>query len=70
MSLRLFQVGFRIEPTWMCYTVPALYNPWWLNFLLHWSFYLELAVIVLALCLWYRTSGSTCWTKEDEKKDS
>jgi inner membrane protein len=41
------------------FTVPALYNPWWLNFLLHWSFYLELAIIVLALCLWYRTSNSS-----------
>jgi LexA-binding, inner membrane-associated putative hydrolase len=32
-------------------TVQALYKPWWLNFLLHWSFALELALVVWALCL-------------------
>jgi len=34
------------------FTVPALYKPWWLNFLLHWSFALELAVLAWAIYLW------------------
>jgi inner membrane protein len=33
-------------------TVPALYTPWWLNFLLHWSFLVELAVVLMAVALW------------------
>jgi len=41
------------------FTVPARYNPWWLNFLLHWSFGLELAIAALALCLWCRSSSSS-----------
>lgn len=34
------------------FTVPALYQPWWLNFILHWSFGLELAILVWAGYLW------------------
>lgn len=29
-------------------TVPAKFHPWWLNFILHWSFGLEIGVIVVA----------------------
>ncbi|MFA5083658.1 MAG: metal-dependent hydrolase [Hydrogenophilaceae bacterium] len=29
--------------------IPAIHSPWWLNFLLHWSFALELAIVALAL---------------------
>ncbi len=36
-------------------TVPARYQPWWLNFLLHWSFLLELALVVAAAVLWRRS---------------
>jgi membrane-bound metal-dependent hydrolase YbcI (DUF457 family) len=32
-------------------TVDRLYEPWWLNFLLHRSFLLEIAIIVWAVCL-------------------
>lgn len=34
------------------FTVPALYKPWWLNFLLHWSFALELTLLALSIWLW------------------
>jgi hypothetical protein len=34
--------------------VPALYQPWWLNFLLHWSFLLELGLAAWAFALWRR----------------
>lgn len=32
-------------------TVPAMYQPWWLNFLLHWSFVLEMMLVIYALYL-------------------
>jgi inner membrane protein len=34
------------------FAVPALYKPWWLNFILHWSFALELALLAGAAVLW------------------
>lgn len=37
------------------FTVPALYKPWWLNFLLHWSFALELFILVWAIHLWKKS---------------
>lgn len=37
------------------FTVPALYKPWWLNFLLHWSFAAELAVLGWAIYLWRKS---------------
>jgi inner membrane protein len=33
-------------------TVPAIYKPWWLNFLLHWSFGIEILVVCWAIYLW------------------
>lgn len=37
------------------FIVPALYKPWWLNFLLHWSFALELFILTGAILLWRRS---------------
>lgn len=31
--------------------VPARMHPWWLNFLLHWSFLLELLIIAISACV-------------------
>lgn len=31
------------------FTVPARYQPWWLNYILHWSFSLEIALWVFAI---------------------
>lgn len=36
-----------LEP-FSLFTVPALYKPWWLNFILHWSFLFELLVLAWA----------------------
>ena len=36
-------------------SVPAVYHPWWLNFILHWSFMLEVAIVIWAGWLWRRT---------------
>lgn len=41
------------------FTVPALYKPWWLNFLLHWSFAIELAVLAWAIYLWRKPHPKT-----------
>ncbi|WP_341675602.1 metal-dependent hydrolase [Niveibacterium sp. SC-1] len=35
-------------------TVPATYHPWWLNFVLHWSFGFELAIAAWAVLVWRR----------------
>ncbi len=35
-------------------TVEAHYSPWWLNFFLHWSMLVELALISAAVVLWRR----------------
>jgi hypothetical protein len=34
------------------FSVPAVHATWWLNFVGHWSFGLELAVILWAIYLW------------------
>jgi inner membrane protein len=39
--------------------VPALYKPWWLNFLLHWSFLLELSLVAGAFAMWRSLKLST-----------
>ena len=34
--------------------VEAIFEPWWLNFILHWSFALELGLVALAVYEWRR----------------
>ncbi len=34
------------------FTVPAVYSPWWVNFILHWSFAVELVICGWALHLY------------------
>jgi hypothetical protein len=36
------------------FTVQALYKPWWLNFILHWSFAFELLLLGWAVLVWRR----------------
>jgi inner membrane protein len=33
-------------------TVPALYEPWWLNFFLHWTYLIEMVITVWAIFVW------------------
>lgn len=40
------------------FTVPALYKPWWLNFILHWSFAFELVLLAWAVLVWRRKASS------------
>ena len=47
-----------VDRPFSLFTVPALYQPWWLNFLLHWSFGLELGLVVWAVFVWQRGRDS------------
>lgn len=39
------------------FTVPARFKPWWLNFILHWSFAVELAICIWALVIYRRRAN-------------
>lgn len=41
------------------FNVPALYQPWILNFLLHWSFLLELALLAAAFAVFHKHRFTT-----------
>ncbi len=41
-----------IDRPFTLFSVPALYRPWWLNFLLNWSFALELVIVAWAVYIW------------------
>lgn len=43
-----------VDRPFSLFTVPARYHPWWLNFILHWTFIFELALIAWAVYLWRR----------------
>lgn len=48
-----------VNQPFVLFTVEAVYKPWWLNFILHWSFALEILVFVWAFCLWrFRSARS------------
>ena len=38
-----------IDQSYAMFTVPAMFKPWWLSFILHWSFAVELAICIWAL---------------------
>lgn len=43
-----------IDKPYALFTVSAVFKPWWLNFVLHWSFALELAIVAWALMVYRR----------------
>jgi inner membrane protein len=47
-----------VDKPYAFFTVPAVYKPWWLNFILHWSFALELAFVLVAIYVWRRSSNT------------
>lgn len=46
-----------IDKPFALFTVEAVYKPWWLNFILHWSFALEILVLGWAYYLWRSKSA-------------
>jgi inner membrane protein len=47
-----------IDKPFVFFTVPALYTPWWLNFLLHGSFGIEVTITIFAFYLWRKRPSS------------
>lgn len=45
-----------VDRPFSLFTVPAVFKPWWLNFILHWSFAVELAICIWALLVYRRRS--------------
>lgn len=43
------------DKPYVLFTVPARYHPWWMNFVLHWTFAFELALVAWAAYLWRRS---------------
>ncbi|MFK5968823.1 MAG: metal-dependent hydrolase [Candidatus Marithrix sp.] len=43
-----------IDKPFSLFTVPNIYAPWWLNFILHWSFVLELLLWIILILLIFR----------------
>ena len=41
-----------IDQPFALFTVSDRFDPWWLNFIIHWSFLLELAMWMFALLVW------------------
>lgn len=45
----IWWLGPWLDSPFSLINIPASHSPWWLNYLLHWSFGLELAFVALAL---------------------
>lgn len=45
-----------IDKPYALFTVPARYSPWWLNFILHWSFLAEVLILFCSLALFAKKS--------------
>lgn len=41
-----------VDKPYALFNVPAIYKPWWLNFILHWTFALEIFVLIWSFVLW------------------
>lgn len=41
-----------LDRRYVLVVIPAVYTPWWLNFILHWSFALELGICLAALVVY------------------
>ena len=47
-----------VDKPFALFTVKALYEPWWLNFILHWSFSLELAICSFAAFIYIKRKNT------------
>ncbi len=41
-----------VDKPFSIFVLPAIHNPWWLNFMLHWTFSLEILITIWAVYLW------------------
>lgn len=41
------------------FTIEAVYQPWWLNFILHWSFAVELLICLAAVYVCFKTPAQS-----------
>jgi hypothetical protein len=57
-----------VDRPFALFAVPALYKPWWLNFVLHWSFALEVGLVIWAVCLWRLGSATAVGTVQTSTK--
>lgn len=48
-----------LDKPYALFTVPAIFKPWWLNFILHWSFAAEIAICFWALLIYRRRSNNS-----------
>ncbi len=44
-----------VDRPYSLFTVQARFSPWWLNFILDWSFLAEAAIIAAAVCVYLRS---------------
>src|SRR5262249_26358818 len=49
---RIWWLAPFVDRPFSLFTVHGTYKPWWLNFMLHWSFALEIALLISAAWLW------------------
>jgi len=57
-----------IDRPFALFIVPAVFDPWWLNFILHWSFVAELAICMWALLIYRRRRRSNNTIQETPSK--
>jgi inner membrane protein len=50
-----------VDQPFSLFVVDAIYRPWWLNFILHWSFLLEVALLGAATYVYVRGRNPTPW---------
>ena len=50
-----------VDQPFALFSVPAVFKPWWLNFILHWSFAVELAIWLWALLIFRRRANSLAY---------
>ena len=51
----IWWLGPWVDLPFVLVTVPARFQPWWLNFLLHWTFLFELVVLLFAGFVWHNS---------------
>jgi inner membrane protein len=44
-------------------TVQRVHEPWWINFILHWSFAIELVLVFITAVVWWRAGNPALWSR-------